>query len=1362
MTPKSLQSRLKIAKNAKFGSTEPTKGAVFVVNSTADEPDADLGDGICAISSDTNLCTLRAAIEQANALSGLDEISFSLTLPVTIGLDNEIVIADSVTINGPGAEQLTIVNRSEFDDNNTAGARNVFRHFSIRLPNDPRESTVTISQLTLANGKSRNGNSGGSIRFEFNRSPESSTGVSQTLNLDSVVFRNNRVAGGVGGALYARGNRTAVVAVNITDSTFSENQADDDHGGAIYVEQGWLTLAGTTLRGNRAGTDGGALVIDNIADVTISNSVFENNQATKDGGAIANYGGNVTITGSQLRSNQADEDGGAIYNTPLGSVDSALTLRNSSILTGNQAGGFGGAIYNGSGIVTTTVTVADSSIISNSAGNSGGGIYSTATGDSGITGITHNIVNVLEGSQLNRNRTAGSGGAIYVEDGALDVNKGVLLENRVVNQSDTLGGGAIASTRSLVRINDSIFDGNVADFRDGGAISTQTSRVEITASEFISNTALMGGALSCWTNALNLSVMNLSLTDTHFNNNSSTVGGALALNSCMWEASDVRIENNAAVSDGRLDGLGGRGGGIMSFSSIGVITDTILSGNQASDGMGGAIHISNFSFAQVAASESDGGISRLDIVTSTLESNSAGMYGGAILSQASRLTIIGSWLNNNTVSSFPMTETFAFPPSGGGAVFNAGPLNIIDSTISGNDGGTVGGAIANTADEVFVTNSTISGNRADRQGGAVYNLGVLPNISATITIVNSTITRNRSDIGSGIFNTLALDVPDDIAASVEIASTILAGNTGEGRASECVNETRNTGLAPTVVSAGFNLTTIDEGSNCTFDGPGDQILPGDQIFNSVLNPNLADNGGPSVTHALLPGSPAIDHIPLDTNGCGFTIDADQRGVRRPFGLRCDVGAYEAIEAALSISKTVGTEPGVCSTSPEIQVFGGDNLYYCLTVRNSGHFTLTDLVIHDPMLQIIKLPFALTVAPDTTRTLTNVDLPALGSRRAITDMVNTMSVTATTDVLPVTGERLRVTDSATASVIVTPVYTVSLSLEDNVKPVGLRQTVNALVVDHQNMEVSDVTVSFDVTGANPSSGTAITQQNGVASFEYTGIRNILSTDTITANIVSLNNARPGQVRTSLPITAVWRPITVTVSGVGDGTFSEAERTITALVRSDEGELVQGVEVRMVVTATNRPPVTGLSITSEDGTAVFTYTSRSALANRMRLDTAGQGRSNTFNVAFTPAQTRQDQPVEDTDTIVVWVDINRDGNRDTDEPSQTYRVPSVISLARIDALRKPDGSVIIRWQTAVEVDNAGFNLYRSRSPNGPYEKINDRLIGAQGMGIGASYQYVDVPPADGPYYYVLADVDYNGISTRHGPVRTQIVSDPKSTR
>ena len=188
----------------------------------------------------------------------------------------------------------------------------------------------------------------------------------------------------------------------------------------------------------------------------------------------------------------------------------------------------------------------------------------------------------------------------------------------------------------------------------------------------------------------------------------------------------------------------------------------------------------------------------------------------------------------------------------GGGIDNGGTLTITGSTISGNvasgehDGQPFGrgGGIAGT---VTFTNSTLSGNGAALSGGGLEGGGV---------IKNSTISGN----GNGGISTNGM----------EIGNTILDGNSG-------VN------IDGTATSLGYNISSDDGGGNLT--GPGDQINT-----DPMIGP-LQNNGGPTLTHALLPGSPAIN-----AGDPNFTPPPiyDQRGSPyvRMFNGRIDIGSFE--------------------------------------------------------------------------------------------------------------------------------------------------------------------------------------------------------------------------------------------------------------------------------------------------------------------------------------------------------------------------------------------------------------------------------------------------------------------------------------
>lgn len=108
-----------------------------------------------------------------------------------------------------------------------------------------------------------------------------------------------------------------------------------------------------------------------------------------------------------------------------------------------------------------------------------------------------------------------------------------------------------------------------------------------------------------------------------------------------------------------------------------------------------------------------------------------------------------------------------------------------------------------------------------------------------------------------------------------------------------------------------------------------------------------------------------------------------------------------------------------------------------------------------------------------------------------------------------------------------------------------------------------------------------------------------------------------------------------------------------------------------------------------------------------------------------------------------------------PSPT-EPPTAVSLVNFKVKANGDGSVILAWETASEVDNAGFNIYRSKWGDGTYKKVNVKLIPAQGNGaFGDSYSFEDTP-GRGTFYYKLEDMDENGVSAMHGPVKVRVRS------
>jgi hypothetical protein len=265
-----------------------------------------------------------------------------------------------------------------------------------------------------------------------------------------------------------------------------------------------------------------------------------------------------------------------------------------------------------------------------------------------------------------------------------------------------------------------------------------------------------------------------------------------------------------------------------------------------------------------------GGIFNYDATLTVNNCIISGNSGGGISNDGFRgsATLM---VTNCTVSGNSATSAGNGGGIGNGAVEGGAVLTVSNSTISGNSAG-VGGGIGNGADPgyamVTISNCTISDNSAD-YGGGILNACSVGGVSG-VTVSNSTISGNSAiGNGGGIYNVRA-----GTYTGLELDSTVLnAGNSGEN--------IFNAG--GTVTSHGYNLSSDNGGGYLT--GPGDQINT-----NPLLGP-LQDNGGPTFTHELLPGSPAIN-----VGDPSFTPPPfyDQRGpdFGRVINGRIDIGSFE--------------------------------------------------------------------------------------------------------------------------------------------------------------------------------------------------------------------------------------------------------------------------------------------------------------------------------------------------------------------------------------------------------------------------------------------------------------------------------------
>lgn len=322
---------------------------------------------------DSGAGSLRDVLAQANALAGADVITFQSGLTGTITLTSgEIDITDSVTVQGPGATELTI--------SGNGASRIFYLYNSADAPID-----VTISSLTFTGGDEQLGGAiladgesltvehstflyneayygGGAIAFDT-KYIEASGPVGELRIDDSVFFYNTAYYNG--GAVFVD---NAVNVVEITNSTFEDNFADK--GGAIFFDEvDNVTIADSVLTGNAASEAGGAIFLySQTGDLDIVRTTIEGSRMKggQGGGLFVLDGGDVLIDESTISNNSAGAGAGVF----LDYADSFEVA--SSTISGNSAGSVGGGIY-----VDDTdfpVEISHSTITQNYAYDTGGGL----------------------------------------------------------------------------------------------------------------------------------------------------------------------------------------------------------------------------------------------------------------------------------------------------------------------------------------------------------------------------------------------------------------------------------------------------------------------------------------------------------------------------------------------------------------------------------------------------------------------------------------------------------------------------------------------------------------------------------------------------------------------------------------------------------------------------------------------------------------------------------------------------------------------------------------------------------------------------------------------------------------------------
>jgi hypothetical protein len=410
---------------------------------------------------------------------------------------------------------------------------------------------------------------------------------------------------------------------------------------------------------------------------------------------------------------------------------------------------------------------------------------------------------------------------------------------------------------------------------------------------------------------------NLTLNQTTISGGSYENGGGI------YSRNSTLTLNNSTVSGNSASGhpvpYYTDGGGMLVENSTVTLNNSIVSGNSADDDAGGIFTRQSY----------------LTLNNSIISENIAGGNGGGISNFYSLLTVNDSTISGNRAQI-------------GGGMAATGITILNNSTISGNTAyGTEGGGgilqmtltyTNNTQSTLTLNNSTVSGNSA-RRGGGISN-ATAGNNNSIMTLNNTTVTDNYARAaGSGILN-----VSNPNVSGIPISylnNSIIAQNRGRAGAGVTDCYYNNSNL---IYSQGYNIIGIND--TCISSPlPSDQVGTTASPLNAMLEP-LDDNGGPTLTHALITGSPAIDKIPNGTSTDGI----DQRGAARDFDNDTgdsnttalgDIGAFEMRETI-----TVGACSGADLSGPQTFAFNASpsvitidvndaNGLKCITVEEMG-------------------------------------------------------------------------------------------------------------------------------------------------------------------------------------------------------------------------------------------------------------------------------------------------------------------------------------------------------------------------------------------------------------------------------------------
>ncbi|WP_165821285.1 right-handed parallel beta-helix repeat-containing protein [Nocardioides gansuensis] len=682
-------------------------------------------------------------------------------------------------------------------------------------------------------------------------------------------------------------------------------------------------------------------------DVTFRNVTLQNGFSPEEGGAIQNWSlGKLTLDGVKVVDNYAEKAGGGLNHADLNDYvwtteppnldllpHGRVEIKGSTFTGNGSAGGSGGAINNVSG---GTITISDGSVvtlnpgpikpdpldpesfvlvdpsdypiaasaIANQAGwqkvgtlkisDSTISLNASEADGAGILSLGDSIVEVTN-STITQNRTSASGAGLYTEGGTVTVSGSTVSKNQAANGAGLYSGGHVSQhgLRGSFTVKGSQVFENTAE-SGGGLYSDGDGQLTVTDTTFGRNHSSDHGAAIASGGRSNMTLTRVTVTENESNGEG---GGVWTSSERLQTILDSTFTNNKAgvpvvEDDGTLSDDVAGGGALQTDGGPLTIRGSTFEGNSATE-EGGALSLNN--------------MGDVDVVDTIIKDNRA-YDGGGLENSATEVTFRRVLVSGNRAKA------------AGGGIYNtaSGHFRLIDSTIRGNSG-VIGGGLANAPDNAIIVrgslflnntarigftdegelddnagkgggimsfadgdslfeNTTISGNKAGTAGGGLFH-----DADGELRLVHMTIWRNSAPAGGAVGvveSDFVPPVPPSAISSVIMKNSIVGGSL-EGGSCDWYVRSEGGNLETGARNTCFLAVTAENAESPVELGVRDRR--GDPQLEAI-----ADNGGPTLTHALRYGSLAIDS---SAPPCSVV---DQRGIERPQNGRCDAGAFEYV------------------------------------------------------------------------------------------------------------------------------------------------------------------------------------------------------------------------------------------------------------------------------------------------------------------------------------------------------------------------------------------------------------------------------------------------------------------------------------